>query len=229
MTGQGNVGGAAGENDVDGGCTTLVSPLFPIVGADHVFLRYARWYGEGGNSTDDEFAVDVSNDDGQTWLPLERVPEIDNTWRTVLLDVGAVVPLTAPLRFRFVACDLNQGGLVEAAIDDFRLEVAWMLLTGAGDALLPSRAGLTQNRPNPFRTSTRISYALPAASAARILVYDAAGRRVRALLDQRMPAGLHEVFWDGRDDAGRPVGSGVYFCRMEAGTFRQCRTMTILR
>ena len=49
------------------------------------------------------------------------------------------------------------------------------------------------------------------------------------LVDRRLTAGVHEVLWDGRDDAGRLTGSGVYFCHMEAGAFRQSRAMTILR
>lgn len=229
VTGQGNVGGAAGENDVDGGCTSLYSPSFSSAGVARAFIRYARWYGEGGNSTDDEFAVDVSSDGGGTWHPLERAPENDNVWRTMLFDVTNYVSESGQLRFRFVACDQNQGGLVEAAIDDVQLQYCWMLLTDADGAVLPTRAGLAQNRPNPFPSSTRISYSLPGAAAARIIVYDAAGRRVRTLIDAQVAAGTHEIAWDGRDDAGRPAGSGVYFCRMEAGTFRQCRTMTLLR
>ena len=75
VTANGTVGGAAGEADVDGGCTTLRSPIFDLSTAEQAFVSYWRWFGEGGNSADDEFAVDVSNDGGATWVPLERVPE----------------------------------------------------------------------------------------------------------------------------------------------------------
>jgi hypothetical protein len=229
VTGQGNVGGAAGEADVDGGCTTLVSPNFDVSGALQAFLSYHRWYGEGGNSTDDTFAVDVSNDGGASWVPLERVPDIANTWQRVSFNVGQFVPMTESLQFRFVACDLNAGGLVEAAIDDVRLEVFMPMPMDAPDARIPTRVELAQNRPNPFGPATRISYGLPRSEFTRISVFDAAGRRVRNLVEATQQAGMHEITWDGRDDAGRPVGSGVYFYRLEAGSFRESRPMTILR
>jgi hypothetical protein len=99
----------------------------------------------------------------------------------------------------------------------------------APDARIPTRVELAQNRPNPFGPATRISYGLPRSEFTRISVFDAAGRRVRNLVEATQQAGMHEITWDGRDDAGRPVGSGVYFYRLEAGSFRESRPMTILR
>ena len=57
---------------MDHGCTTLLSPTFDLTGATMAFVNYWRWYGEGGNSSDDEFAVDVSDDGGATWRTVER-------------------------------------------------------------------------------------------------------------------------------------------------------------
>jgi hypothetical protein len=88
------------------------------------------------------------------------------------------------------------------------------------------RLALETARPNPFTVFTRIRYALPeGASAAHLAVYDAAGRRVRGLL----AAGAGETGWDGTDDAGRALPSGVYFCRLRAGEEVVTRSVTLLR
>ena len=71
--------------------------------------------------------------------------------------------------------------------------------------------------PNPFNPRTTIRFELARAGAARLAVYDVCGRQVRTLLDGSLAAGSHEAEWDGRDDGGREVGSGVYLARLEAG------------
>ena len=71
--------------------------------------------------------------------------------------------------------------------------------------------------PNPFNPSTVIRYALPEESFVRLKVYDVLGRRVRDLVEGKQPAGWHRVVWDGRDEFGRELGSGVYLCMLCAG------------
>lgn len=68
--------------------------------------------------------------------------------------------------------------------------------------------------PNPFNPLTTISYALGVAGRVELAVYDLQGRRVRVLIDETIEAGLHAVAWNGRDDQGSPVASGVYFARL---------------
>lgn len=230
VTGQGSVGGAAGDQDVDGGCTTLVSPEYDLSGATLAFLRYARWYGEGGNSNDDEFAVDVSSDGGQSWTALERVPDIDNTWREMAFDLAPYINLTGQVQIRFVACDLNTPGLVEAAIDDISIEVFVPAPADVSEGgAVPARTALSQNRPNPFNPVTRIRFDLAEATRARVAIYDAAGRSVRVLVDGDFAPGSYQTIWDGRDDAGRPAGSGIYFYKLETGGYSESRRLTILR
>lgn len=89
---------------------------------------------------------------------------------------------------------------------------------------------LAQNVPNPFNPSTTIAYSLSGAGSVRLRIYDVAGRQVRTLLDeQRSPAGQAEVVWDGRNDRGAAVASGVYFYRLEAGSFVSTRKMVLLK
>jgi hypothetical protein len=78
----------------------------------------------------------------------------------------------------------------------------------------PRRVALLQNTPNPFNPTTTIRFALPEESDVTLAVYDIAGRQVATLVDGSRPAGRHSVVWDGRNEAGRPVASGVYFYRL---------------
>ncbi len=82
---------------------------------------------------------------------------------------------------------------------------------------LPVRLALAQNRPNPFRGSTEIRFDLPRAGETQLRIFDVTGQLVRDLVSGRRPAGHHAAIWDGRDAAGRRVGSGVYLVRLQAG------------
>ena len=84
-----------------------------------------------------------------------------------------------------------------------------------GDGWAGPRAPvLLASRPNPFNPGTTIDFRLPATGRAVLTIHDAAGRRVRALLDAVLPAGAHGVAWRGDDDGGRPVAAGVYLARL---------------
>jgi hypothetical protein len=85
------------------------------------------------------------------------------------------------------------------------------------------------NRPNPFNPSTTISFTLPVPGRASLAVYDITGRKVRELLDGPLPAGAHAVAWDGKDDAGQPVSSGVYLSRLSAGNRTATGKMLLMK
>ena len=101
-------------------------------------------------------------------------------------------------------------------------------LTPAGE----TPAGATEllaNYPNPFNPSTTIRYRLASPGRVQLMVFDAAGRRVRTLVDEERAAGSHDVTFDGRDDAGAAIASGVYFYRLDADGFSQTRKMVLLK
>lgn len=99
-----------------------------------------------------------------------------------------------------------------------------------GSATTPSRKlELTQNYPNPFNPTTKISFYLPESARVRLDVYDVSGARVRTLVQGFASAGAHHPVWDGRDDDGDPVGSGVYFYRLTSGKTQLTRKMVLLK
>jgi len=92
-----------------------------------------------------------------------------------------------------------------------------------------ARTSLAQNHPNPFNPTTEIEFSIDKTGRVSLDIYDAAGHLVRRLVDGEKSAGSHTATWDGRDQAGRPAASGVYFCRLHAGTDTETRRMVLLK
>jgi hypothetical protein len=96
-------------------------------------------------------------------------------------------------------------------------------------ALPPKPTTLYQNYPNPFNPSTSIAYYLPCAGHTSLVIYDVTGSRVRALEDGSKAAGRHTILWDGRNDNGVQVGSGVYYYRLKADKDVVTKKLVIVR
>jgi hypothetical protein len=121
-------GTGSGSFDVDGGFTTLLSPALALATADpDVRIGYWRWYdnGRGGSANTDTFRVDISNNNGASWVNAETVgPAGTGTsggWIRHEFRVADFSSLTNQMRVRFVADDAGAGSLIEAAIDDFQV------------------------------------------------------------------------------------------------------------
>ena len=98
---------------------------------------------------------------------------------------------------------------------------------GAADVL--KILHLFQNQPNPFGPETRIAFELPQSGPAEFRIYAASGRLVRRLVEEVRSAGRHSVVWDGLDESGRAVSSGVYFYTLAAPGVEESRKMLLLR
>lgn len=115
-------------------------------------------------------------------------------------------------------------------------EGSYVLLIGDASYVDSKRADLTpqelqlrQNYPNPFQGETTVSFALPEDSDVEVVVYDILGRRVRTLVDDKRSAGVHEVQWNGLNELGQPVASGMYIAQMTAGNTTRTIKMTVIR
>jgi uncharacterized repeat protein (TIGR02543 family) len=94
---------------------------------------------------------------------------------------------------------------------------------------LPKTCALSQNYPNPFNPETKIRCELPQPGSVMISVYSPTGRIVRMLVNRQMAAGTYEVNWNGRDDDGNPLPTGIYFCRMRTGNVVFIKKMALMK
>jgi 1,4-alpha-glucan branching enzyme len=102
--------------------------------------------------------------------------------------------------------------------------------TGMGDDASPPAANrLDPNYPNPFNPTTTIRFFLGESQHAAVRIYDVSGRLIRILVNADLPAGLHEVRWDGQNEWGENVASGVYWCRLAASHSTLTRRMVLIR
>ena len=101
--------------------------------------------------------------------------------------------------------------------------------TNADGMLIPKVTYLKGNHPNPFNPETRISFALSSASKTLIQIYNVKGEKVRTLLNEQLDAGHHSVIWNGTDDNGRNVASGIYFYKFKTDNFNKTKKMLLLK
>ena len=98
------------------------------------------------------------------------------------------------------------------------------------DTEVPKVYSLAQNFPNPFNPSTRIQFALPVKGHVSLKIYNVGGQLVKTMQDGVMDAGSHELTWDGSNNLGSNVASGVYFYKINAGdNYENMKKMVLLR
>jgi DNA-binding beta-propeller fold protein YncE len=123
---------------------------------------------------------------------------------------------------RKIARDINHGKQIESGI--IPIETPDIMY---GDK--PRRFSLEQNVPNPFNPATTIQFEVAEAVHVKLKVYDVAGRLVRTLVDETKKPDSYKTVWDGNDRHGRRVASGVYFYKLEAGSFVKTKKMVLLK
>ncbi|GEM_PF-6163347 len=101
--------------------------------------------------------------------------------------------------------------------------------TATTHVALPAEFVLQQNYPNPFNPTTQIRYELPKAGHVALSIFNSLGQEVRRLVDRAQPAGYHLVTWNGRDQNGKPVPSGVYHYRLQVGDFVSTKKMIMAK
>jgi hypothetical protein len=129
----------------------------------------------------------------------------------------------------FLAPESNQNGeafgifaaLANGTVVEFSIVTS---IENLSNGKTPSTYALNQNFPNPFNPSTKIRFSLPVAETVRLMIYDVAGREVATLIDGRQEAGSFEVTFEGAD-----LASGVYFYRLEAGSYTAIKRMTLIK
>lgn len=218
------------NSDVDNGNTYLISPAFDLTDTETIF-RFALWYtnGFGDDPYNDIFNVWISANDGADWTIVETIGPISAPeWLNLWYIVNDFITPTDQVRFRFDVSDLNQGSIVEAAIDAFEI-VGWECdPTGIADEIdgidLPVDFALIGSYPNPFNASVTIEYALPEQSNVEIDIFDLLGRKIDTIVDETRQAGYHQAIWNANENS-----TGVYFYSIKAGNFTDTKKMLLLK
>ena len=172
-----------------------------------------------GEDDEDLAAYNVYRDDAPGFVPDETtfVDAVTDTFYTDLSPGGGVW-------YYLVAAEDVHGN--EGSPSNEASAETW---TGVDGTAFPDVFALLGNRPNPFNPSTEIRFDLPSTVDVQLTIYAADGRRVALLRDRPMGPGRHAVTWNGRDDSGAPLTSGVYFARLEAGEETAVHKMVLLK
>jgi hypothetical protein len=139
------------------------------------------------------YAIVAVNDGSQNWAEPEQKLESSRWWTWL---------------------GYSEAGLTTGAVLTAEGVPACPIVAISGEH--PTRFALHSNAPNPFNPATTLRFSIADADHVRLVIYDAVGRHVRTIVDRAVPAGEHEIMWDGADATGRRLGSGVYVYRLTA-------------
>ncbi len=187
--------------------------------------------------------ADYITDDGQNGV---KFTLIDNEKKTIL---AVVIPFQAEaipkgegvfLNLEFkgegkvkleetTICQQKGISLVNTKAEHIKFDFNPVELGSPMKPVLPTEFALSQNYPNPFNPITTISYALPSNSYVKLSIYNILGQKVKTLVDGEEQAGFKNVIWDGKNDRGEEVGSGIYFYRIQTGSFTKTAKMSLLK
>ncbi len=132
-------------------------------------------------------------------------------------------------RFAFFYADGEIIGAGKEDIISFGIKEPQATEVEVDDSALPTEFTMSQNYPNPFNPSTTINYELPRTSEVQLKVFDAIGRVIKNLVSGQQHAGSHQVTWNGTDETGQSVPSGVYFYHITADGFNATRRMMLVK
>ena len=169
-----------------------------------------------------EVHVDLDNDFAQFRLD----GTIIYTWQYTLGTFGGPIQLQLDANNFYGATASDQ-----MYMDDYYWRADTVIYTGIDDVELgiPQEYAIYQNYPNPFNPTTTIKYDLKQTGDVSLKIYNILGQEVRTLVNTRQEAGYKSVVWDGLNNYGARVASGVYIYRIEAGEFVKAKKMILMK
>ncbi|MEE4312619.1 MAG: C1 family peptidase [candidate division KSB1 bacterium] len=214
-------------NDMSGSMTFV--PGFELHAVKSAVIKYYTRYATEKDK--DVCYIEVSGDN-EKWDLMDTISGINLAWTQRELNITDYIKPEYPrvwVRFRFISdSDINNVGVL---IDD--IEIYPLESTHVSDFSQPSAQptdlALFQNYPNPFNPVTTISYRLPSESDVDLSIYNLNGQRILTLMNGRQTAGHYTITWNGRDDAGSLMSSGIYLYRLNAGNEIQTRKLTLMK
>jgi hypothetical protein len=169
--------------------------------------------------------VEVSNNNGSTWQQVISYTGVNLNWTEQSFDITPFVNASTQLKIRFRLT--SDGNTLGAGwwVDDIKLTNYCMGTVGVpGNTKIPKTFALEQNYPNPFNPVTVIKYQLPSAEKVSVKVFDILGKEVATLVNENKQPGYYEVSFDASN-----LASGLYFYRIEAGSFVETKKMMLIK
>jgi hypothetical protein len=208
----------------------LLSPVIDCSQKSGTRLAFKRWLGvERHNNMQWDIASVIVNAD-TVWRNPSGSNLIDTSWQDLAYDVSSIADGNPSVQIKFALKSDGSTVFCGWNVDDVRLEgIAAASPTDVAVGAAGGDLRLWGADPNPFNPRTTIRFELPRAGLAKLRVFDASGRLVATLFDERLAAGPHAAHWDGTTAGGDPAGSGVYLLRLEQGTASVVGRATLLR
>jgi hypothetical protein len=175
------------------------------------------------NATNGNFAMAVKNENDQLMFK-----KVINQPKPPLM-AGAPLRVGRPW---FLVDDNYYVGPFRGKIDNVKVynyPATGITVVGNPDAQAPAVFALEQNYPNPFNPSTEIGFTIPKFQQVSLVVYDLIGRKVKTVVNEERHAGQHRVTWNGTNDLGTSVATGVYFYQLKVADATKIRKMVLLR
>lgn len=189
------------------------------------------------NLNHDFFGQRLDNDDDHimSWLNGDRTGTVANTENIPLSGTSHFEDSPSgiahhPTRNEFLVLFEYEDKTMGTSLDLYGVIVSGTQDTDVESRRsVPTKFELEANYPNPFNPETTIRFGIPEKNHVTVTVYDLMGRKVKTLMNAIKPAGQYQTVWDGMDDAGNPVVSGIYFYEVRNGNDSQIRKMTLLK
>jgi enediyne biosynthesis protein E4 len=215
-----------GEEKSIGAWSLSLRTAVPVAPFGYAVLRFAFRADAIELPNRPNFTVRLNT--GQSVDLLERVDLTSREWQVLELPVEAFEMAEPIDAIKFIG---NIGG--DFYLDDIRLVAvapppSSTAVTEVHTAALPPSFILDQNYPNPFNSATVIRFALPVSGDVDLAIFNLAGQQVATLAQGAREAGTYTVNWDGRDDDGRALASGVYLYRLRTGDGQQVETRKLV-
>jgi len=162
---------------------------------------------------------------GFTYVTGSSYIEAPYNWTEYVYDLSAYDGQTVYLAIRCVS-----SGSFALYVDDFTIHSDGGSIVGNDDAVVPPlKDALSGNYPNPFNEQTTINYSIAEKGIVTVNVYNIKGQLVRTLVNENKAAGCYKIVFDGKDNNGKNIASGIYYYRMQTGKFDATRKMILLK
>jgi len=206
-------------------------PLFPITGHPTSLCGYYKFLPENGDTMTINIFLSDNGSDVSAGHLKSNIPAAD--WTAFNIPLSSYTAADSARITLSAAAEPKNGvgvrGNSVLYVDNLSFDILITSVTDKPADGIPGTFYLGQNFPNPFNPSTSISFDIPWAVNVKMDIFDITGYTIRTLLDEPKVAGSFEVVWNGTDDTGNTVASGLYIYRIQAGDFVQSKKLLFFK